>query len=102
MHSIMKAHEIEHLASLARIQLSPEEITNLHSEIQDIVGYVSAVQSLTTEAVSTKTLGARYNVFRSDEVTNTPREYTDRLLAAAPETHDGYLVVKKIINQDES
>lgn len=97
----MSTPDIAHLASLSRISLTESEVARLQTEIADIVGYVSAIQSLTTEAVITKHLGARANVLRSDVVTNEPGAYTERLLTAAPETEDGYVVVKKIINPND-
>ncbi len=98
---MVEKKDIEHLAELSRITLTPEEITSLQSEIESILGYVSAVKDLTTDSVDTKVLGVRHNVFRQDEVTNQPESYTKVLLDEAPETKDGYVVVKKILNNQE-
>ena len=95
---MVEKKDIEHLADLARITLDPEEIASLQTEIESILGYVSEVKNLTTDSVDTKVVGARYNVFREDEVTNQPESYTKVLLDEAPETKDGYVVVKKILN----
>lgn len=99
----MEEKDIVHLARLARVELSPEEIGKLGVDIADIVEYVSVISSLTAEeGINTKVCGPRYNVFRSDTVTTQPKEYTDRMLAAAPQTQDGYVVVKKIIDQNST
>ena len=95
---MVEKKDIEHLADLARITLNPEEIASLQTEIESILGYVSEVKNLTTDSVDTKVVGARYNVFREDKVTNQPESYTKVLLDEAPETKDGYVVVKKILN----
>lgn len=102
MQRTMDAQDIAHLAALARIELAPDEVSSLQSEIADIVGYVSDIQSLTTDAATTKEVGPVHNVFRPDVVTNNPNEYTERLLGAAPETEKGYVLVKKILNPDEA
>ena len=102
MPCIMSTPDIAHLAHLARIELQPGETESLQEEIAAIVGYVSDIQSLAATETETKQLTPRYNVFRSDEVTNEPGAYTERLLAAAPETERGYVVVKKILSQDDS
>lgn len=100
--AMMTKEDILHLADLARITVSPDEIEQLQGEINDIVSYVSTVQSLTTE-VDTKQLGARFNVMRADEVSNKPGQYTADLLAAAPATDErGYLKVQQILDQDKA
>ena len=94
--------DILHLADLARITVAPEEIERLQQEINDIVSYVGAIQSLTTD-VDTKQLGVRYNVARPDAVTNEPGSYTKDLLSAAPDTDGrGYVRVKQILDQDQN
>lgn len=98
----MEEKDIIHLAQLARIELSPDEVSGLKGEIADILDYVGVVSSLTADLSETKICGARYNVFRSDAVTNEPGEYTERLMQAAPQTHEGYVVVKKILSQDDA
>jgi aspartyl/glutamyl-tRNA(Asn/Gln) amidotransferase C subunit len=99
---MIEKDEVHALADLARITLTPEEVATLQNEITDIVSYVGSIQKLTTDTVETKTVGAQYNVFRADTVTNTARSYTDRLLHAAPHTHKNYVQVKQIINPDEA
>ncbi len=102
MLHIMKEHEIAHLASLARIKLESDEVAELQNDIAAIIGYVGTIASLTADVKSTKHVGARYNVFRDDVVTNEPGAYTERLLKAAPETEKGYVVVKKILDTTDS
>ena len=94
--------DILHLADLSRITIAPEETERLQQEINDIVSYVSTIQSLTSD-VDTKQLGVRYNVARPDEVTNEPGSYTKDLLAAAPDTDEqGYVRVQQILDQDQN
>lgn len=93
--------DVQHLADLARITITADEAEQLQKEIHDIVTYVSAIQSLTTD-VDTKQLGARYNVLRTDAVTNEPGSYTADLLAAAPDTDErGYVRVQQILDQTQ-
>lgn len=94
----MKREEIAHLATLSRIRLSDEELTNLEGELSSIVEYVSVVKDIAAdETGGVPQVGARFNVFRQDEVTNTPDQYTEDILAEAPETEGRYLSVKKIL-----
>ncbi len=96
----MKQEDVKNLAALARIELSPEETESFTSEMSSILEYVSAVKDMAGEGALEPKVGARYNVFRSDEVTNEPGKYTEDLLAEMPKTEGGYMVVKKILNPD--
>ena len=96
----MTKEEILHLGTLARMQLSDTEAEKLRGELEDIIGYVSAVDSVVKEGALLKKVGALHNVFREDEVTNTPGEYTQALLNEMPERDGDYLKVKKILNPD--
>ena len=98
----MKRADIEHLASLARIKLTENEMGRLPKELSSIVEYVSVVSDIAgDEADAAPQVGARYNVFRKDEVTNEPDEYTEAVLAEMPQTEGRYMKVKKILQVDE-
>ncbi|MBT5576331.1 MAG: Asp-tRNA(Asn)/Glu-tRNA(Gln) amidotransferase subunit GatC [Microbacteriaceae bacterium] len=85
--SEMTPDAVRHLAGLARIALSDEEITKLAGELGAIVSAVETVQSVAGEDVPPTShpipLG---NVFRNDIVGDTLT--TDEALAGAPD-HDG-------------
>ncbi len=97
---MVEKDDIIHLAELSRIALREDEIPRLQKEVGEIMEYVSTIQSMTTKTTSTKTLGARYNILRSDIVTNEPGVHTKDLLEAAPAVVDGYDQVKKILHTD--
>ena len=98
----MKKEEILHLASLARIRLTEEEITDLETELPKILDYVGVVSEIAGEdADAAPQVGAHYNVFRKDEITNEPGSLTEEALAEMPDTKDSFLKVKKILQTDE-
>lgn len=98
----MNREEIAHLGTLARLSLTEAELVRLEAELSAIVSYVSTVTNIAGEAEdSAPTVGARFNVFRADEVTNEADQYTEALLSEAPERSGRYLKVKKIIALDE-
>lgn len=98
----MKREDIAHLATLARIELTEAELVKLPEELSSIVSYVSAITDIAgDEADTAPQLGARFNVFRDDEVTNVPGEHTDALLAEMPHTEGKFMKVKKIIGGTE-
>jgi aspartyl-tRNA(Asn)/glutamyl-tRNA(Gln) amidotransferase subunit C len=99
---IMTKEEISHLGKLSRIALIPKEIDVLQTEIEAILAYVSTVTAIVSnESVSEKSVGARYNVLRPDEVTVVSGEYTETLLSAMPHREGQFMSVKKILNQTE-
>ncbi len=97
----MNQEEIINLGKLARIELSETEIETLTKEMSAILEYVSVVKDIVgEEAVIGSAVGPRHNVFRKDEVTNQPDEYTETILAEMPATERRFMVVKKILNTD--
>lgn len=96
----MEKKDILHLATLSRIRISDEEAEALKGEIESVLEYVSAVDDIAADITLTKKVGARYNIFRNDEVTNEGGSHTDVLLNEAPNVKGRHLQVKKIIQQD--
>lgn len=96
----MTKEEILHLGTLSRIKLSDQEAEKLHTEIEAILEYVSVVNDIVAEGDLTKVVGPVHNVFREDEVTSGPGEYTDILVEAFPDKQGRHLKVKKILNQE--
>lgn len=97
----MKKEDIEHLASLARIRLTEDEKGNLEKDLSSIVDYVSVISDLVADDVAEQPqVGVRHNVFRADEVTNEPNQYTEAILAEMPATEGRFLKVKKILQTD--
>ncbi|MFT7644708.1 MAG: aspartyl-tRNA(Asn)/glutamyl-tRNA(Gln) amidotransferase subunit C [Candidatus Paceibacteria bacterium] len=98
----MKREDIEHLANLARIRLTETEMENLPKELSSIMSYVSAVNDITADnSDMTLRLGARFNIFRKDEVTNQPNEFSKDIIAEMPSTEGRFMSVKKILQMEE-
>lgn len=89
--------EVERVAKLARIGLSPEEAAQMSIELGQIVGFVEQLQAVDVEGVEpTDQVTGLVDVWREDVVVpSLPRE---ELLANAPEQKDGYIVVKRVLN----
>ena len=96
----MKKEDIEHLATLARIELKGDEADALAADITSILTYVEAINEITATVGSEKNAGALRNVFREDGEPHEGGVYTEDLLSAAPERHENYVKVKKILGGD--
>lgn len=98
----MQLEEIKKLANLARIDMSEEEMCEIAKDFGAILEYVGHVQeaSKLNNVESLHNNPDNYflkNVMREDVVTNNSGEYTDSILANAPDIQDGFLKVKQIL-----
>ncbi|MEN9614169.1 MAG: hypothetical protein RLZZ347_476 [Candidatus Parcubacteria bacterium] len=88
--------EIEKLASLSRVALTPAEKDNFTTQIDAILGYVDQLKKVSVQAV-TDTASAQVNVLREDANPHEPGKHTEAILAVAPAKEGQYIKVKKII-----
>lgn len=89
--------EIEKLASLSRVALTPAEKESFTTQIDAILGYVDQLKKVTSDEIS-DTSSVRVNVFREDSGAHAPCEHTEAVLSVAPSREGQYVKVKKIIN----
>ena len=83
--------DIAHVARLARLGLSDEELEHYKSQLGAILDHATRVQSLKGEPVVEASHPLRLeNVYREDVV--VPSLDRDEVLSQAPETEDGYFV----------
>jgi aspartyl-tRNA(Asn)/glutamyl-tRNA(Gln) amidotransferase subunit C len=90
--------DVEHVAQLARLALTEEELDALTSELGVILEHAAQVSALDTEGVEpTAHPLPLVNVLRADEV----RRGLDReeVLASAPEAEDGRFRVPRILGE---
>ncbi len=88
--------EIKQVATLARLELSPEEEDLLTHQLDKIFQYVEKLDQLDTTTVEPLTqVGEITNAFREDRVVNWPA--TNSLLSNAPAREQNFIKVPKII-----
>ena len=91
--------EVEHVAQLARLALSPDEIESLTQELGAIVDYAAQVSALDTRDVPpTAHPLPVVNVLRPDEV--RPSLPRDEVLAAAPVAEEHRFRVPRILGEE--
>ena len=89
--------EVERIAKLARIGLSPEEVAKMSVELGNILEFVEQLQKVDIEGVApTDQVTGLEDVWREDVVVKGLSR--EQLLANAPEQKDGYIVVKRVLN----
>ena len=89
--------EVVHIAKLADLNLSEQEIEGYTKDMQEILEFANMINQVDTEGKS-ETIGANsnYNVFRKDEVVQF--ENKEILLQNAPSQDEGMFRIPKVIN----
>ena len=88
--------EVQRVAVLARLQLSPQEEVTLTGQLDKILQYMEKLNKLDTANVEPLAhVVDIVNAFREDRVANQPS--TDALLANAPAREKDFFKVPKII-----
>jgi aspartyl-tRNA(Asn)/glutamyl-tRNA(Gln) amidotransferase subunit C len=89
--------EVERIAKLARIGLSPEETATMSEELGRILEFVEQLNAVDiADTAPTDQVTGLTDVWREDVVKpSLPRA---ALLANAPAQKDGYIVVKRVLN----
>ena len=88
--------EIKHVANLARLQMSAEEVDAMARQLDDILTYVAKLNELDTEGITPTTHAISIvNAFREDEV--KPSLDREKTLANGPQHNGESFVVPRVI-----
>ena len=88
--------EIIHVANLARLHLSREEVEAMALQLDDILSYVAKLNELDTSSVIPTTHAISIvNAFREDEV--RPSLLRDKALVNGPRQNEEAFVVPRVI-----
>lgn len=93
----MEKKDIQKLADLAKINISPEEEEGLFGDINSILEYVGKIQKVVVDVDREKEVGIPHNVMREDENPHEKGLYTKDILQEAPLKDGKYFKVKKIL-----
>ena len=98
MAMIIDKVTLEHVASLARLEITPEQEESLLGDLERILGHVAQLSSVDTSAVVNKR--PAMTELRPDE----PSEGLTReeALSGAPAMRDGFVVVRNVIGGDDA
>jgi aspartyl-tRNA(Asn)/glutamyl-tRNA(Gln) amidotransferase subunit C len=88
--------EVRHIAKLARIAMSDEELDRLLPELNAIIGWVEQLGEVNTEGVDPLTAVIDQKLRLRDDVVNDGN-IRDQVLANAPEAQHGFFAVPKVI-----
>lgn len=95
---MIDAAQIEHLANLARLQLTPDEKTAMQEDLTRVLGYFEQLNEVNTDGVEEMQRPVNLvNVLRED----VPAEaFAPSVVAAlAPEMQDGQIKIPRTVEQ---
>ncbi len=92
--------DVEHVARLARLELSEEELALYTRQLDDILGYVEQLDEVDVAGVEPLAHGAHGdNVFRKDVA--KPSLDREKALEGAPDSDGWHFRVPKVIDSGE-
>ncbi len=87
---------VRRIARLARIAIRDEDVPHLQSELNAILAFVEQLNEVAVEGVEPMTSVTPMRMKkREDRVTDGG--YTDKIVANAPTTEDGFFLVPKVV-----
>ena len=87
---------VRHIAKLARIAMSDEELDRLLPELNNILGWVEQLGEVNTDGVEPLTAVIDQKLRLRDDVVNDG-SCRDEVLANAPDAQHGFFAVPKVI-----
>jgi aspartyl-tRNA(Asn)/glutamyl-tRNA(Gln) amidotransferase subunit C len=92
----MIKEQVEHIAKLARIELTEKEKGKFSDELSSILDYVDKLNKVDTKNIKPiQQITGLENIVRKDEINHELR-INDKLLDGAPDKKDNYYKVPKI------
>ncbi len=91
--------EVEHVAALARLAFSPEEVELFTRQFNDILDYINKLNEIDLEDVEpTSHVQPLHTVLREDEAVPGDSALLEAVLREAPETENGFFKVPPVID----
>jgi aspartyl-tRNA(Asn)/glutamyl-tRNA(Gln) amidotransferase subunit C len=92
----LSAQDIERIAHLARIRVTPDEVVQVQSKLEGIFKLIDDMQAVNTKGVEPMSHGLDMVLRLRDDVVTAPNE-RDKFQVSAPQAADGYFLVPKVI-----
>jgi aspartyl-tRNA(Asn)/glutamyl-tRNA(Gln) amidotransferase subunit C len=93
---MISKEEVQHIAKLARLELTEQEFEKLQKEMSAILDYFDLLKSAPPAVGEDVATSKNLNALRFDQITPRVEENTKKLLADAPDKKDDYIKVKAI------
>lgn len=91
---MISKEEVQHIAKLARLELTEAEVEKMQKDLSEILGYFDLLKNVPEIKVSSSKVQAPS--LRKDEAVSNS-DIADKLIKVAPDKKDGYIKVKSIL-----
>ena len=89
---------VQHIARLARLELSEAEQIKMQKDLSSILDYIDQLNKVKTDNIDLKqTSPGLANVLREDVPLPEKREVVETLLSQFPKKHGNYIKVKEVL-----
>jgi aspartyl-tRNA(Asn)/glutamyl-tRNA(Gln) amidotransferase subunit C len=92
----VSTQQVRHIAKLARIAMSDDEIERLAPELNNILGWIEQLSEVNTDGVEPLTAVIDQKLRLRDDIVNDGG-IRDEVLANAPDAQHGFFAVPKVI-----
>ena len=87
---------VRRIAYLARIRVPEDALDDLAGELTNIIGWIEQLEEVDTEGVEPMTSVVAMEAPKRKDIVSDGN-YSDRVLANAPEADDGFYAVPKVV-----
>ena len=95
---LLTPEEVRHVAMLARLGLSEEEVESLRVELSDVLEHIAMLDKLDTSHIEpTAQVMAQRNISRPDDV--TPSLQPADVVLNAPRAEEGFIRVPAVLEE---
>jgi len=88
-------HEVEHIAKLARLELTGEEIEKMQKELSEILDYFNLLKRTKTKGKISEVIKEK-KALRKDQIKSQPESVVKKLVEAAPDKKENHIKVKAV------
>jgi aspartyl-tRNA(Asn)/glutamyl-tRNA(Gln) amidotransferase subunit C len=93
--------EVEHVAKLARLDLTPEEKKKFQKQLSSILDYVGELGKVDTEGIEpTSQVTGLKDILRLDKVVASEGEVKGMILGNVPSREGGHLKVRGVFEEE--
>ena len=93
---MISKEEVEHIAKLARLELTDKEVEKMQKDLSEILDYFDLLKKAPSPEKYVNAVEGLRSV-RKDETIQKDDSVAEKLIAAAPDKKDDYIKVKTIL-----
>jgi len=94
---MISKEEVEHIAKLARLELTEKEVGKMQKDLTSILDYFNLLKNVPDVKVASVKTSKTSEWMRGDQEKPRISGVAEKLIAGAPDKKDGYIKVKTIL-----